>query len=352
MNDISIKLGHWYDLNKRDLPWRHTRDAYKIWLSEIILQQTRVVQGMDYYLRFVNAYPTVQHLATAHEDEVLKLWQGLGYYSRARNLLQAARQVADGQPDDAGQAPVAFPTRYAQLLELKGVGRYTAAAVASFSTDEEVAVVDGNVYRVLSRLLDLSVPIDTGQGQKLFQQAADALLHEAVADGGSTSSRHNQALMEFGALHCTPTSPRCQDCPVAAHCLALAHGTVAERPVKQGHIKVRERHLAYIIYIYRDTLWVHQRGAGDIWQGLWEFVLTDSSQEGILLFSHKHQLTHQTLYADFRVVRLDDTLPDPWQHPAIQALPEGYRQMTWLQWQQCAVPRLIDEANSRLAAWF
>lgn len=362
MNEISNKIGSWYDQNKRDLPWRHTRNAYLIWLSEVILQQTRVAQGTDYYLRFVAAYPDVEALAKADEDEVLKLWQGLGYYSRARNLLKAARQVVTSMPGGR------FPTHFNDLLQLRGVGRYTAAAVASFSADEEVAVVDGNVYRVLSRLFDIDTPIDSTPGQKTFQQLADLLMHEAVSDRRQPSSRHNQALMEFGALQCTPSAPGCQGCPVASHCLALSNGTVADRPVKQGKTKVHDRWFSYIIYIYKDTLWVHQRGAGDIWQGLWEFVLDETpaapsaaktaaagrkkEEAGTCILEKKHQLSHQTIHATFSVIRLDDTLADPSLHPAIQALPDDYRQVTWAEWQQRAIPRLIDEANARLSAWF
>lgn len=359
MNEISDIIDSWYDQNRRDLPWRNTRDAYLIWLSEIILQQTRVVQGIDYYLRFVEAYPTVDKLAAASEDDILKLWQGLGYYSRARNLLKAARQVA-GESDDAGtgekRCPVAFPTKFDDLLKLKGVGRYTAAAVASFAADENVAVVDGNVYRVLSRIFDIETPIDSTQGQKQYQEIADAMLHDTVAAGHSRSSRHNQAMMEFGALHCTPSSPNCDSCPVATHCLSFAHGTVDVRPVKAGKIKVKERHLAYIIYIYKDTLWVHQRGAGDIWQGLWEFVLAEAGSpvpdNAVCILQKKHQLTHQTLFADFWVVKLDDSIAHPSLHPAIQSLSDGYEQVSWMEWQQRAVPRLIDEANKKLSDWF
>ena len=356
MNVISDKIGFWYDENRRDLPWRQTRDAYKIWLSEIILQQTRVAQGMDYYLKFVEAYPTVAVLAKADEDEVLKLWQGLGYYSRARNLLKAARQVMD---ENGGAGT--FPTTYDALLRLKGVGRYTAAAVASLAADEEVAVVDGNVYRVLSRLYDIAEPIDSTTGQRLFQQLADEMLHEAVGSGHSTAGRHNQAMMELGALQCTPTQPQCTTCCLADHCLALSHGTVGERPVKAGRVKVRERHIAYIIYIYKDTLWVHQRGAGDIWQGLWEFVGIEQEkdasayaaalEQGIPILTMRHQLTHQTLYADFRLVRLDERRDDQTQHPDIKALDKDYERITWREWQSRAVPRLIDEANKRLSDW-
>lgn len=355
MNEISYKIGKWFDQNKRDLPWRNTRDPYRIWLSEIILQQTRVVQGLEYYLRFVEAFPTVESLAQASQDNVLKLWQGLGYYSRARNLHEAARQVCGLAPSKLlrNEKKVVFPTSYSELIKLKGVGPYTAAAIASFSADEKVAVVDGNVYRVLSRLFDIEEPIDTTRGQKNYQAMANELITERPG-------HHNQSMMEFGALHCTPTSPHCDTCPVADHCLALAHRTVEKRPVKQGKVKVRERHLSYIIYIFKDTLWVHQRGAGDIWQGLWEFfieekeqasMMTNDEDQGVLILRTKHQLTHQTLYADFRVVKLPDDC-DPKYEKNIQSLPDGFRQVSWMEWQQLAVPRLIDEANKRLSAWF
>ena len=346
MNSICVKIALWYDNNMRDLPWRHTHDPYLIWLSEIILQQTRVAQGLGYYNRFVSAYPTVHDLAAASLDDVLKLWQGLGYYSRARHLHAAARSVTT------------FPCHYHELIRLPGVGTYTAAAVASFSCGEAVAVVDGNVYRVLSRLFDIDTPIDTPQGQKRYQQLADALLADVMAEAPSASSaRHNQSLMEFGALLCTPAAPQCAACPVAEHCLALAHDTVTLRPVRQGKAKVRKRRFAYIIYIYKDTLWVHQRQAGDIWQGLWEFVLREDMPASALdagarlLFCKQHKLTHQTLQAEFWVVRLPDDA-DPLLDARIMALPDGYRQVSWPEWQLYAVPRLIDEANSLLSAWF
>lgn len=351
MNDISIKIGSWYDNNKRDLPWRHTSDAYRIWLSEIILQQTRVVQGLDYYQRFIERYPTVKDLASASQDEVLKLWQGLGYYSRARNLHTAAQQVCSNGEWQSPDGNVAFPTKYKDLIRLKGVGPYTAAAIASFSSDEKVAVVDGNVYRVLSRLFDIDTPIDSTQGQKDFLALATELLPERGA------GLHNQAMMELGALCCTPTNPHCSECPVSAHCLALANGSTDVRPVKAGKVKIRERHLLYIIYIYKDQLWVHQRGEGDIWQGLWEFVLSEESgmrsekYSDSSSFSLKHQLTHQTLYADFVIEKINDEKKAASLDEKLQPL--GYRRVTWLEWQQLAIPRLIDEANRRLAGvWF
>lgn len=356
MNNISIKIGRWYEKNKRDLPWRQTKDAYRIWLSEIILQQTRVNQGMDYYLRFVKRFPTVKELAEAQQDEVLKLWQGLGYYSRARNLHSAAQQVVNNYNNKKGNTDVSFPTTYAELIKLKGVGPYTAAAIASFSSGEKVAVVDGNVYRVLSRLFDIETPIDSTQGQKEFLSIASQLLSEK--DPG----HHNQAMMEFGALCCTPSSPQCLDCPVADHCLAFERQTIFQRPIKAGKVKIRERHLSYLIYIYKDSLWVHQRGEGDIWQGLWEFVIDEEQEQQRNevqkqpkneqpAFSIKHQLTHQTLYADFYIRKIEDKKEAAALEEELQ--PKGYKRVTWIEWQQLAVPRLIDEANRRIAeAWF
>lgn len=352
MNDISVKIGLWYDDHKRDLPWRHTQNPYLIWLSEIILQQTRVIQGLDYYQRFVKRFPTVKELAEAQKDEVLKLWQGLGYYSRARNLHTAAIQVYNNEIKNShASSQISFPSKYKDLIKLKGVGPYTAAAIASFSSDEQVAVVDGNVYRVLSRLFDIDTPIDSTKGQKDFLQLATLLLPKTGA------GRHNQAIMELGALCCTPTSPLCQECPVADHCIALANGTISQRPVKAGKIKIKERHLIYYIYLYEDSLWVHQRGEGDIWQGLWEFVLKEVTEENTfhqeksdIQFSIKHQLTHQTLYADFVVKRIQDKNEAAALNNELQ--PIGYKRMTWIEWQQLAVPRLIDEANKRIAeAW-
>ncbi len=373
MNDISVKIGLWYDDNKRDLPWRHTNDPYLIWLSEIILQQTRVVQGLDYYQRFAKRFPTVKDLADAQQDEVLKLWQGLGYYSRARNLHTAAQQVCynEGSKVNNEKDSPAFPSHYAALIKLKGVGPYTAAAIASFSSDEKVAVVDGNVYRVLSRLFDIDTPIDSTKGQKDFQNLATQLLPETGA------GHHNQAIMELGALCCTPTSPQCHNCPVADHCMALTNNTISQRPVKAGKVKVKERHFTYYIYLYEDSLWVHQRGEGDIWQGLWEYVVSEElevrseeysshsknaseKRSSSLLtphsslkntFSIKHQLTHQTLYADFIVKRIFDKKEAAALDRELQLM--GYKRITWMEWQQLAIPRLIDEANKRIAeAWF
>lgn len=342
--EISSILQRWYSQNLRDLPWRQTSDPYRIWLSEIILQQTRVVQGLAYYERFIKTFPSVNHLAAASTDEVLKLWQGLGYYSRARNLHKAAQQVVAGSWHDAAGKAVAFPTQYADLITLTGVGRYTAAAIASFSSGEAVAVVDGNVYRVLSRLFDIDTPIDTTTGQKTYAALAHELLDTQQA------ALHNQAIMEFGALQCTPTRPDCPQCPLIEKCMAYMHNTIEMRPVKAKKVKVRERHLHYYIIIEQQQVWVHQRKEGDIWQGLWEFYHEEEQPNAqlealpaITSFDIKHQLTHQTLLCSFKVIQLNGSE---------FRLPVGYCKISWEEWQKKAVPKLISMANERISALF
>ena len=299
----------WYAEHGRQLPWRATRDPYRIWLSEVILQQTRVEQGWSYYERFVEAYPTIDRLAAASEDEVLKLWQGLGYYSRARNLHAAARQVME---QFGGQ----FPTTYEEIRSLRGVGDYTAAAIASLAYDLPHAVVDGNVYRVLARLFDLELAIDSTEGRKRFAELAQELLDSKHA------ATYNQAMMDFGATCCTPQQPHCAACPLADRCLSLQADTVTQRPVKQGRTAVRDRFFHYLQLIDRkgDTL-LARRGANDIWQGLYEFPLIEAEQlleadellarlpfalsEGApLLITRvttmpRHQLSHQRIHARF-----------------------------------------------------
>ena len=253
----------WYQQNGRDLPWRHTKDPYKIWLSEIILQQTRVEQGMDYYLRFTEAYSTVEQLAHAEEDEVLRLWQGLGYYSRARNLHQAAKQIVEMG---------GFPNSYSQIRSLKGVGDYTAAAIASFAYDLPHAVVDGNVYRVLSRVFAINTPIDSTEGKRQFASLAQELLppnHAAL---------HNQAIMDLGALICTPRAPQCTNCPLNNVCMAHAECTPDDFPVKAKRTQVRTRFLTYIIVTDGTHLLLRKRPKGDIWQGLYEPVLIETEE--------------------------------------------------------------------------
>ncbi|MGL5635915.1 MAG: A/G-specific adenine glycosylase, partial [Bacteroidales bacterium] len=252
MTDLIID---WYLANKRDLPWRNTTNPYFIWLSEIILQQTRVSQGMDYYLRFIDKYPTVIDLANAEEDEILRLWQGLGYYSRARNIHATAKYIRDFC---AG----VFPDTYKEVLALKGVGPYTAAAICSFAYRLPHAAVDGNVYRVIARLFALTEPIDSTDGKKLFAAYADELLDKDRPD------LFNQAMMEFGAMQCVPQSPHCDVCPLQDNCLAYARDLVKDLPVKSSKTKVRPRYLHFFDFGSPDSVYLEKRGVTDIWRGL------------------------------------------------------------------------------------
>ena len=264
MNEFADKLIDWYAENKRELPWRDTKDPYRIWISEIILQQTRVAQGYDYYIRFVERFPNVFALADAEEDEVMKYWQGLGYYSRARNLHAAARSVKE-----AG----AFPATYEGVRALKGVGDYTASAICSFAYGMPRAVVDGNVYRVLARWMGIDTPIDTTAGKKLFAQVADELLDKA------RPALYNQAIMDFGALQCTPASPDCTHCPLAESCLALAQGRVDALPVKQHRTKVTDRFFNYIYVRTGGHTYIRKRTGNDIWKNLYEPLLIESEED-------------------------------------------------------------------------
>lgn len=257
-SNFSLSLLEWYQQNGRELPWRSTCDPYAIWLSEIILQQTRVQQGWAYWERFMERWPTVEQLAAASEDEVLRLWQGLGYYSRARNLHTAARQIVEMG---------GFPASYEQIRSLKGVGDYTAAAIASLAFNLPEAVVDGNVYRVLSRHFGIDTPINTTQGKKEFTALARQLLPAPKA------AAYNQAIMDFGAIQCTPQSPRCDQCPLQESCVAFREGRVEMLPVKLRKLEVKERRLAYVYIRCNGETAIRRRGAGDIWQGLWEFLL-------------------------------------------------------------------------------
>lgn len=311
MEDIAYTLLSWYDTHHRSLPWRATADPYAIWISETILQQTRVVQGYDYYLRFMREFPTVEALAAADEDRVLRVWQGLGYYSRARNLLQAARQVME-----VG----GFPCTFEGLRQLKGVGDYTAAAIGSFAFGLPVAVVDGNVYRVLSRLFAVDEPIDTSRGKSLFADLAQQLLPPEYA------ARYNQAVMEFGALQCVPRHPDCSCCPLADKCLARAQGRVEELPVKQHRTKVSERFFDYCLVHDGQSLYLHKRVDDDIWRGLYELPLRETSERlpaetlagwglqlPVSLFqlrgSRKHVLSHQHIHATLYEAVVEPPLP-------------------------------------------
>ena len=267
MSQFSKKLIYWYLQNKRDLPWRATIDPYRIWLSEIILQQTRVEQGMPYYFRFLEAFPNVNDLANASEDEVLKLWQGLGYYSRARNLHATAKKVAF---DLNGN----FPSNYEDLKKLKGVGDYTASAIASICFNEAAAVVDGNVYRVLSRIFDIETPMDSTLGKKEFKALAQELIDK------EDPATFNQALMEFGAIQCKPKNPYCLHCPFNDTCAALQKNKIASLPVKQGKTKVRNRYFNYLILLSETgEVILNQRDTKDIWGGLYEFPLYETKAD-------------------------------------------------------------------------
>ena len=313
------QLYHWWEQNKRELPWRDTEDGYRIWLSEIILQQTRVQQGMEYYMRFVNRWPDVEALAQADEQEVLREWQGLGYYSRARNLHKAARQMVEkGTPPgplSRGER-VIFPQTYDELRALPGVGDYTAGAIASFAYNLPYPAMDGNVYRVVARLTDCSEAFDTTAGKKLFHQKIEQLLDR------EHPRLFNSAIMEFGALYCTPSLTDsetgacvCERCVIKEVCEGYQHHTAELLPVRKPRPQLKDRYLNYTIYLSEQdgevcTL-IHQRTAKDIWQHLWEFVLEES--ENHVLALHKgtpyvdinHVLSHQRLHARFAICRTD-----------------------------------------------
>ena len=266
MDFFNAAIHSWYSLFKRDLPWRNTRDPYFIWLSEIILQQTRINQGLSYYIRFSEEFPTISHLATASEDQILKLWQGLGYYSRARNLHFTAKYIFENRQG-------IFPNDYHSIRSLKGIGDYTAAAIASISFNLEFPVVDGNVFRVLSRFFGISEPIDTSTGKKAFYYLAKEIIK------GTDPGMHNQALMEFGALQCIPVNPDCQQCPLNERCFAFSTNRISELPVKQNKNKHRDRYFNYLVIIGKNRIWMRKRVEKDIWKNLFEFPLVETNEE-------------------------------------------------------------------------
>lgn len=253
----------WHSGHRRPLPWKGERDPYKVWLSEIILQQTRVEQGLPYYERLIAAYPTVEHLARAPLDDVLKRWEGLGYYSRARNLHAAARHIAFERGG-------VFPNTFEEIRALKGVGDYTAAAIASFAFDLPHAVLDGNVYRVLARFLGIETPVNTPEAQKRFSALAQQLLDPA------RPGAYNQAIMDFGAQHCRPRQPLCDQCPLAVRCAAFQQGRVADLPRKNPPAPRQQRFFLYAVFRKDNAVWMQQRPAGDIWAHLYEFALWET----------------------------------------------------------------------------
>ena len=336
INGFAQTLLKWFETYGRELPWRETSDPYPIWLSEIILQQTQVKQGWDYWQRFMRRWPTVEDLAAATEDEVLREWQGLGYYSRARNLHYAARQIVE-----RGH----FPHTIEAIKQLKGVGDYTAAAIGSIAFGLPAAVVDGNVYRVLARHFGIETPINSTEGKKTFAALAQSLLPEASA------GLYNQAIMDFGAIQCTPQSPKCVVCPLQESCEALRTGKVGQLPVKEKKLKIKARHLIYIYIRCQGETAIHRRGEGDIWQGLWEPVLMEDGrrkmeegrgkmEEGLRCVAKgvKHVLTHQVLTADFYL----------WETATKPELPEDY---IWIKEEDIdnyGIPRLVDILLNKL----
>lgn len=343
MKDFSRKLIRWYESNKRDLPWRNTTDPYRIWLSEVILQQTRVDQGMSYYIKFLKLFPKIQNLANASEDNVLKAWQGLGYYSRARNLHLTAKIVVS---DYQGL----FPGNYHGLIQLKGIGPYTAAAIASFSFGEKKPVIDGNVVRVLSRIFGVEYAVDSPQGKVIFSELAEELIDP------QNPAIFNQAIMEFGALNCTPKLPGCEKCPFQLSCIAYCSGRVSEFPYKKKKTEVKNLWLTYFHIEEPKHTWLKKRGSNGIWKGLYDFPgnetlskpdlrkeLTDflkvtglkkSSCEVHFSEEYVHILTHRKIHARFVRIRIKQKLPRPdqsWQRILIGDL-DDY-----------GIPRLLEK---------
>jgi A/G-specific adenine glycosylase len=266
MEFFNLQIHDWYTKNKRDLPWRNSRNPYFIWLSEIILQQTRIDQGLAYYLKFTDEFPIIDDLANASEDQVLKLWQGLGYYSRARNMLSTAKNI---QKHFHGK----FPEDYDSIRALKGIGEYTAAAIASIAFNLEYPAVDGNVYRILSRFFGILEPTDTHAGKKVYMELARNLIK------GTNPGMHNQALMEFGALQCVPKNPDCTRCILNERCFAFSYGKISELPFKQNKVKQRARYFNYLIFENVNFTWLQQQTQNDIWKGLYQFPLVESSEK-------------------------------------------------------------------------
>jgi A/G-specific adenine glycosylase len=332
-----------FNENSRQMPWKAVKDPYKIWLSEIILQQTRVSQGLAYYERFTKTYPKVEDLAKANDGDVFKLWEGLGYYNRCKNLLATARKITT---DFDGK----FPQSYETLLTLKGIGPYTAAAIASFAFQLPYAVVDGNVYRVLSRYFGIQIPIDSTEGKQHFQKLADRLLFKA------DPSAFNQAIMDFGATICKPIAPVCIECPLHTHCKAFNEVLVNQLPVKEKRLSKKKRNFHYFVFEYKQRWLIQKRIRKDIWQNLYEFYLLESDEHidwnqtvildflksqigihtAIILHQselHIQQLTHQQIKAKFIRVKLLE-------------MPAGLKKFDWFTKQNISklpFPKIIND---------
>ena len=350
--NFTTTLLNWHTKdNTREMPWKGEKDPYKIWLSEIILQQTRVEQGLAYYNRFIETYPTVFDLAKAKEQTVFKLWEGLGYYNRCRNLLATAKVIVTNYKG-------IFPNDYATLLTLKGVGPYTAAAIASFAFNAPHAVLDGNVYRVIARYEGIDVPTDSTAGKKIFEERAATLLDKKRA------GLYNQAIMDFGATVCKPMAPNCNACPLQKTCVAHATAQVNQLPIKEKQLVKKERRFYYFLLQVQDEIWVTERKHKDIWQGLYEFYLLDAGKKmlwnetsvaaflkeqlgvsSIKLLQRsidiKQQLTHQVITAQF--IRV--------------ALTKKPSSMTAGKWQKISklkvlpFPKLINQYFSETFVW-
>jgi len=340
MEHFRRALYKWYSVNKRELPWRTSKNPYLIWISEIILQQTRVQQGMAYFQKFATTFPTVHDLADASEDEVLKLWQGLGYYSRARNLHKTAKIIVNHYNG-------VFPADYSAILALKGIGPYTAAAIASIAFSQPYPAIDGNVYRVLARYFGLEVPTDSSAGKKQFLALAEELIDRR--DPGM----HNQAMMEFGALQCVPKSPDCPHCPLVAYCFAAQHQKIEDLPVKTKSLQQRERYFNYYLLEHGDTLLLEKRTQNDIWKNLYQFPLVETpaqqSNEAILNTGipfikgqdynirwisneKKHVLSHQIIRA--KLIRAEISANTPIRKPMFKVNKKDISKF--------AVPRLLE----------
>jgi A/G-specific adenine glycosylase len=310
--EFSSHILLWYYKNLRNLPWRESKDPYKVWISEIILQQTRVAQGLEYYNRFITTFPNIKDLAIAKENEVLKLWQGLGYYSRARNIHFTAKHIFLNLNN-------VFPTNYKELLKLKGIGPYTASAISSICFNEKRAAVDGNVYRVLARVYDLNTPINSSKGIKEFQNLADSLI------SSKNPGDYNQGIMELGATVCTPKKTRCNNCPLQSICIAYSKNTIDLLPVKEKKIKIKNRYLNYYCIENEGKLLINRREENDIWYNLYDFpveeidseeLFSSEAQSTYLLNiigridysiemerSYKHKLSHQNLHINIQHIK-------------------------------------------------